>query len=173
MAKTQALGTAILGVWLGWTFFMWFLAARSFSTVDRVLNKDNPQFAAATQPMAPEQTRVILRHLASEINRTVFRAYGWSQVALGAFLLFLVSRQSPRDKVGLALASGMLALVMVLAFIVTPQIISIGRSIDFLPRNPPPPGFRRFWMLHGAFTSLDGAKLVAGLVLLGRWILRS
>lgn len=173
MTRTHALAIAILGVWIGWTLFMWFLAGRSFSTSDRVLNNGNPQFRAATQPMAPEQTRVVLRHLASEINRTVFCAYGWGQIVLGALLLFLLSRQAPHDTVALALAGCMFVLVLVLALVITPQIVSLGRSIDFLPRNPPPPGFRRFWMLHGAFTGLDGVKLLAGLALLGRWILKS
>jgi hypothetical protein len=173
MTRTHALAIAIVGVWIGWTLFMWFLAGRSFATVDRVLNNENPQFTTATQSMTSDQSRVVLRHLASEINRTAFRAYGWGQIVLGTVLLVLVSRQAPRDKVALALAGGMLAVVLVLALIVTPQIVSIGRSIDFVPRNPPPPGFRRFWMLHGAFTLLDGTKLLAGLALLGRWIFRS
>jgi Domain of unknown function (DUF4149) len=172
MSRSQALAIAILGVWLGWTLFMWFLAGRSFSTVDRVLRASNPQFAEATRPMSPEQTRLVLRHLASEINRTIFRAYGWGQIALGALVLFLLSRQSPRDMFSLVLAGTMLALVLILTLAVTPQIIALGRSIDFLPRNPSPPGFQRFWMLHGAFTGLDGVKLLAGLVLVGRWIFK-
>jgi Domain of unknown function (DUF4149) len=173
MTRIQALAISILGVWLGWTLFMWFLAGKSFSTVDRVLHASNPSFAEAARPMSPEQTRLVLRHLASEINRAVFRAYGWGQIALGALLLFLLSRQTPRDTFSLVLAGTMLALVLILTLVVTPQIVSLGRSIDFLPRDPAPPGFQKFWMLHGAFTGLDGVKLLAGLVLLGRWILKS
>lgn len=173
MSRTQAAAIAILGVWMGWTLFMWYLAGRSFSTVDRVLGSSNPQFAEATRPLSPEQTRVVLRHLASEINRTIFRAYGWGQITLAALLLLLLWRQSPRDTVALVLAGSVFVVVVILALVITPQIISLGRSIDFLPRHPPPPGFRQFWMLHGAFTALDGVKLFAGLVLLGRWILKS
>jgi Domain of unknown function (DUF4149) len=173
MNRIQTLAMALLGVWLGWTLFMWFLAGRSFSTVDRALRAPNPQFAEASRPMSPEQTRLVLRHLASEINRAIFRAYGWGQIALGAVLLFLLYWQTPRDTFSLILAGTMLVLVLILALVITPQIISIGRTIDFVPRNPPPPGMQRFWMLHGAFTGLDGVKLLAGLVLLGRWIFKS
>ena len=30
----------------------------------------------------------------------------------------------------------------------------------------------RFWTLHGSFTALDGVKLLAGIGLLIRWIVR-
>ena len=173
MTRTHTLAVAILGLWIGWTLFMWFLAGRSFSTVDGVLNKQDKQFAAATQSMTPDNTRLALRYLASEINRKIFSAYGYGGIVLGIFLVFLVAKQAPRDKFSVTLAAGMLVIVLLLSLVVTPQIISIGRSIDFVPRNPPPPGFRRFWMLHGAFTLLDGTKLLAGLVLMGRWIFKA
>jgi hypothetical protein len=173
MTRTHTLSIAIVGVWIGWTLFMWFLAGRSFATVDRVMQGSNPAFSQLTKPLSPEQTREVLRHLASEINRTIFGAYGWGQMVLGALLLFLLSRQTPRDTTAIVLAASMLVLVIVLAVVITPQIITIGRSIDFVPRNPPPPEFRRFWMLHGAFTGLDGLKLLAGLVLLGRWVFKA
>jgi Domain of unknown function (DUF4149) len=173
VTRIQAAAIAILGVWLGWTLFMWFLAGRSFATVDRVLHGDNPEFAEAARPLSPGQTREVLRHLASEINRTIFRAYGWAQIVLGALLLGLLWLQTPRDTFSLVLAGGMAVLVLILVLMITPQIISLGRTLDFVPRNPTPPGFQRFWMLHGAFTGLDGVKLLAGLVLLGRWIFKS
>ncbi|HET7842341.1 MAG TPA: DUF4149 domain-containing protein [Terriglobia bacterium] len=172
MTRIQALAIAILSVWLGWTLFMWFLAGRSFRTADRVLTNSNPQVADAARPLAAEKERELLRHVASEINRTIFGAYGWAQVVLGAVLLVLFLKQMPRDNLSLVLAVTMLGLVLVLTLAVTPQIASLGRSLDFVPRTPPPPEFKRFWMLHGAFTGLDGFKLLAGLFLLGRLILR-
>jgi hypothetical protein len=65
-----------------------------------------------------------------------------------------------------------MGLVLILTFVITPMIISLGRSIDFIPRNPPPPVMPRFWALHGAFTGLDGLKFLGGLGLMIRWILR-
>jgi len=166
----QVVSIALLGVWLGWTVFMWFAATRTFRTVDRVLNSPNPQLTAAVQPLGHDAARVVLRHLASEINRTCFVAYGVAQILLGIALLLLIWRQTPRDTFAVVLVDVMLALVLILTLAITPQIIAVGRSIDFLPRNPQPAVMPRFWMLHGAFTGLDAAKLLAGLVLLGRWI---
>ncbi len=172
MGRNQTMAIAVLGVWIGITLFMWFAAGRSFATVERVLLSQNPQFAKLTKPLSPTETRELLRNLASEINRTFFGAYGWAQVVLGLVLLFLLVRQSPRDGTALAITGTMLAIVLILTLIVTPQIVTLGRSLDFVPRNPPPPEMGRFGLLHGAYTGLDGLKLLAGLGMLVRWVIR-
>ncbi len=66
----------------------------------------------------------------------------------------------------------MLVLSVILTIVITPWIVSLGRTIDFLPRNPPPPVMPQFWALHGSFTGLDGVKMLAGFALLSRWIFR-
>jgi hypothetical protein len=172
MGRTQVLAVAILGAWLVSTLSMWFAATRSFTTVDSVLRRPHPQFTEATKPLGEGATRRVLRYLASEINRTLFWGYGTLQITLGVILFLLLWRQTPRDAVGLGLAATMLALVAILTFVITPLIISLGRSIDFVPRNPPPPVLPRFWALHGSFTGLDGVKFLAGLGLLIRWMFR-
>lgn len=172
MGRNQTMAIAVLGIWIGITLFMWFAAGRSFATVDRVLLSRNPQFLKITNSLSSTETRELLRNLASEINRTFFTAYGWAQVILGIALLCLLLLQSPRDTTGLAITGAMLGIVLILALVVTPQIIALGRSIDFVPRNPPPPEMGRFGMLHGAYTGLDGLKLLAGLGMLVRWVVR-
>ncbi len=173
MTRTQAVGLAILGVWVGWSLFMWYAAGRSFTTVERVLQKPRPEVAEAGRSLGADQTRTLLRYLASEINRAYFGAYGLAQIVLGLVLFGLLWRSTPRDTLALVLVGVMLALVLGLTLIVTPQIVSLGRSMDFVPRTPPPPGMQRFWMLHGAFTALDGAKLLAGIVLIFRWVVKA
>jgi hypothetical protein len=42
--------------------------------------------------------------------------------------------------------------------------VSLGRSLDFVPRDPAPPGMSRFWVLHAAYTSLEMLKLVIALL---------
>lgn len=159
---------AILGAWVGVTVFMWFVATASFSTVDRVLKAPDPELARATNGMAQGQSRAVFRHVASEINRSCFRAYGWSQILLGAFLIFLLLRQSPRDNAALVIAGVMLGLVLVLTLAVMPALVTLGRSIDFVPRSPIPAQIARFRILHATYTILDGLKLIAGVALLVR-----
>ena len=172
MGRNQIMATAVLGVWIGITLFMWFAAGKSFSTVDRVLQSQNPQFVKITRPLDPADSRELLRNVAAEINRTLFGVYGWAQIVLGAILLFLMLRQTPRDSLAIAITCTMLVFVLILTLVITPEILSVGRSLDFVPRNPAPPELARFGMLHGAYTGLDGIKLLAGLSLLVRWMVR-
>jgi hypothetical protein len=172
MARSQVLAVALLGAWIMSTLCMWFAATRSFATVESVLKRAEPQFVETTKPLAEGSTRVVLRYMASEINRSLFWGYGALQIGLGAILFLIVLRQTPRHTLDIGLTAVMLVLAVVLTVVLTPLIVSVGRSIDFLPRNPPPPQMPRFWMLHGAFTSLDGLKLLAGMGLMIRWIIR-
>jgi len=162
----------LLGGWLAMTISMWFAATGSFGTVCRVLEGGNPQLAETVRMLTPDQERLALRHLASEINRTYFRAYGWAQLALGALLLLLLALQTPRDTTSIIVAGAMVTVVAVLTLYVTPEIVALGRRIDFVPREPAPPEMPRFRVLHGAFTLLDGLKLLAGVGLAVRWIAR-
>ncbi len=172
MPRSHLIAIAILSAWIASTLFMWFAATKSFAAVDRVLKKPSPQLIEATKSLPEGQARVVLRYMASEINRTYFWGYGLAQIALGAALLLLLWRQTPRDTVGVGIVCGMLILTLALTLVITPIIISLGRSIDFVPRTPPPPVMPRFWALHGAFTGLDGVKLLAGLGLLISWVLK-
>ena len=170
MGRSQVLAVAILGAWIMSTLCMWFAATRSFATVERIMEGGRPQFVEITKPLGEVSTRMVIRHMASEINRTLFRGYGALQIGFGALLFLLVLRQTPRHTLDISLVATMLTLSLILTLVLTPLITSVGRSIDFLPRNPPPPVMPRFWMLHGAYTSLDGIKLLAGIGLLIRWV---
>jgi hypothetical protein len=172
MGRMQVLAVAVLSAWIMSTLCMWFAATRSFATVESVLKRAEPQFVATTKPLGEGSTRVVLRYMAAEINRTLFWGYGALQIGLGGILFLLLWRQKPRNAVDVGVVAAMLALSVVLTLVITPWITSLGRSIDFVPRNPPPPVMPRFWALHGSFTGLDGVKLLAGIGLLIRWILR-
>ena len=58
----------------------------------------------------------------------------------------------------------MIAIVALMLVYLTPQIVTLGRSLDFVPRDPAPAGMQKFWILHAAYTSLEMVKLVVGLV---------
>jgi hypothetical protein len=66
----------------------------------------------------------------------------------------------------------MVGLVAVATVWLTPQIISVGRSLDFVPRDPLPSSMQQFWMLHGVYTFLEAGKLIVGFVV-AAWIARS
>ena len=70
MGRMQVLAVVILTAWLSSTLFIWFAATRTFRTADHVLKEPNPQFEEDAKPLAEGQARMLLRYLASAINRT-------------------------------------------------------------------------------------------------------
>jgi hypothetical protein len=59
--------------------------------------------------------------------------------------------------------AAMVGVVVLMLGYLTPQIVALGRSLDFVPRDPAPPGMQKFWILHAAYTSLEMLKLLTGL----------
>src|SRR4051812_29075104 len=147
----------LLGAWLMGTIVVGFTAAVNFFTIDRLLaSSDSPEFHRDVAVLPPGEARVMLRHVSSELNRYYFRAWGYAELIFGAAVLWLALRLRQRKFV---IASAiMLAMVAVMAFYITPRITVVGRALDFLPRNTPPPGMAEFGMLHGAYSTLDLIK---------------
>ena len=155
-----------LGVWVMGTVCVSVAAMQNFYTIDRLL--DGPShtvFAAFVEEAGREDARNVLRYLSSELNRLFFQLWNVGQLGLGAAALWLLwdLRSPAAARLRWTLAA-MLAVVVMLTVGITPQILAIGRSIDFVPRDPPPPAVATFGVLHAAYTLLELAKCGAGIV---------
>src|SRR5262249_13181337 len=149
-----------MGAWIAGSICSSIVATENFYTIDRLLaSSPNAAFAHAVQQLGQPQARDLLRYLSSELNRLYFQMWNVAQLALGAIVLWSVARQTPRAA---TVVVAMLAAVVLMLVYLTPSIVSLGRELDFVPRNPEPPGMRRFWILHAAYTSLEMLKLAAG-----------
>src|SRR5438094_26821 len=113
-------------------------------------------------PEAGEQVRELLRYLSSELNRLYFQYWNVAQLAIGVVALWFVIKlpAATRPKWGIL---GMLAIALFLTALITPFIVSVGRSIDFVPRDPPPANLRTFGLLHVTYTVFDGIQLILGI----------
>jgi hypothetical protein len=160
----------LLGGWLTGSVLMWVVATQNFRTVDRVLAESRPELGGRIAAMGRQDARLVLRLLASELNRFYFRAWGIAQLVLGGiFLALLLSSPRLAPKAG-AFGGLMWGLTAALFFLVTPRLINIGRQIDFVARTPPPPQFTTFWRLHLVYTVADVLKVALGIWLLARLI---
>jgi hypothetical protein len=159
-----------MGAWLAGTICMSVVATENFYTIDRLLaGSPNTAFGAAVQQLGPGPARDLLRFLASELNRLYFQLWNVTQLALGAVALWSIrgtsadrERSATADRPAVWGVVAMLAIVGLMLAWLTPAIVSLGRSLDFVPREPAPQGMQRFWILHAAYTSLEMIKLLAG-----------
>jgi hypothetical protein len=147
------------GLWLGFLVASWIVAGATFRAAERVAGSGaRPEVAARLGPVPTEDRRLVLRHLASEINRSMFRTWSGVQLGLGLLLAGLAWRAGGAAR---ALAIGALVLTVVQAAGLAGAIESLGRQIDFLPRPLPAETGRRFGLLHGAYVLLDLVKAAA------------
>ena len=143
------------------------VATQNFYTIDRLLAaRANEEFAAVADRLGATESRDFLRYVSSELNRLYFQLWNGAQIVLGGVTLWLIagSEKGGGSRIAVSGVVGMLAIVIVMLVYLTPAIVTLGRSLDFLPRDPAPPGMSRFWMLHGVYTSLEMLKLLIGVV---------
>jgi hypothetical protein len=153
-------GLCLLGAWLMGSVIMIMVATRNFRLIDELLQgSPNTDFRALVESFGAARVRDTLRYLSSELNREYFQTWNVAQVVLGGASLLLIPRTSELARAWRLLAVSLLLVAGMLIFL-NPQIVQIGRSLDFVPRDPPPPQLATFWKLHVAYTVLEVAKLV-------------
>ena len=157
------------GLWLGLLAASWAMASASFRTVDRLLGPEaRPELQARLAPLSPSDRRTILRHVAAESNRWMFRTWTLAEMLLGALLVAASWRLGAVPR-ALALAA---AAVLAQALGLAPAIAQLGRTLDFVPRPLPPADGRRFGLLHAGYMLADlvkaGALIVAAAIIARR-----
>ena len=153
-----------MGLWLTGTVAVAVVATENFYTIDRLLEtRPNPSFAIDVDRVGHDATRELLRYLSSELNRLYFQLWNLVQLAVGILALWLVVKVPGASKPKWWIV-WMLVIALFLTVLIMPFILSVGRSIDFVPRNPPPDALRTFGLLHATYTVLDGIMLILGIM---------
>jgi len=158
------------GLILG-SLFMIFVATQNFGVVDRVLAAPPQEAAPIFQTLGPQNARLLLRYLAGEENRLFFLSWELAQIALGA-LLTAILLLSIKSRLMAGMVGAMLIVALFQHFRVTPEMIALGRMIDF-GGGAGTPAYSQFWRLHGLYGVLEVVKLallivVAAILLFGR-----
>jgi hypothetical protein len=117
-------------------------------------------------------SRLFLRHLASEENRFYFTVWEWAQLVLGGVFLLVLRLGSGGSHTTMGLALAMLAIVAVFRFFLTPEIIELGRQLDFQAPALPSDERSRFWDFHRAYSVMEVIKWLLGMILLAKFILQ-
>jgi hypothetical protein len=164
--RNRRFGCLFLGLWLGAAVSIDILAAQNFSSIDPFLAAPgSPSVSAQVQREGAGTVRFILRRNAAEENVRIFEAWEWSQIGIATvfFSLILFGERPPIS--ALVLISAMFVIVLLQHFILTPQVVSLGREVDEIPlreqlRNPT---VDRFWVFHGFYSGSEIVKLLLGI----------
>jgi hypothetical protein len=149
----------LVGAWLLGSLFLAFVATRNFHAVDAVLNAPPSEASKMIQTLGHENARQLLRYLAGEENRSFFEAWEITQLILGIALTgFLLAGSEKRLLAGLA--GALLTLTLFQHLKITPDLLWMGRSIDFLPGTAESQTRDQFWKLHGIYGGIEVFKML-------------
>jgi hypothetical protein len=161
-----------MGLWLMGIVATAIVAAENFFEIDRLLEaQPNPAFTLDTEKLGHDRTHDLLYYFSSELNRLYFQYWNVAQLAIGILALWLVVKVDHLDKPKWGIVS-MLGIALFLTVLITPRMVTLGRTLDFVPRVPPPDGLRTFGLLHATYTVFDGIELILG-ILVTMWLVNS
>jgi hypothetical protein len=170
--NTRRLACFLLGVWMGGGLLMAWVAAGSFSSVDRLMARPHPLATLQFKALGRTEARLLLRYQVSEQNRWNFEMWEVAQIVMGALFFFFVLLATRENKFALLLILSMIAAVVVQRVMLTPAMISFGRLMDFVPPDAPSGDRTRFWVFHSWYWGVELTKWLLGLALCARLISR-
>jgi hypothetical protein len=169
LPRIRAFLILTLGLWLGASIVVGGIAAYNLAGIPDLLER-NPALAAHSgfDPNdADAKKQSLLWAHASELNRALFETWNRAQLLLGAAALLIalyLTRGEPRTRnrgrwLPAGLIAAALALVLGLQWMVEPELVDLGRQLDFVPRSPAPPELAAFQRLHGWYNAAELLRL--------------
>jgi len=155
-----------VGAWLLGSVFQAFVATRNFRVVDSMLRTPPAEATNMLQKLGPDESRQLLRYVAGEENREMFEIWEVAQLAIGAALTALLLFGVEKRLLA-GLAGAMLALTLFQHLKITPDLVALGRLLDFRPANAEPQMHHQFWRLHGIYGGIEVAKMLLALTISG------
>jgi len=169
----RRLATLVLGLWLGCGVFMGWVASHNLTSIPETLTHPRREFQAEVHQLGQDRVRGLLRFQAGELNRFYFRWWEILQIGIGLGLAVILLFATTGNRLVMTLATGMLAIVVIQFLTITPQIIELGRGLDFVPPGEISKERTAFRGYHGFYSSLEIIKLLAGLGLAARLLYSS
>jgi hypothetical protein len=122
--------------------------------------------APMIQTLGHDPARELLRYLAGEENRLFFGNWELAQLVIGVALTFVLFSGVRRP-----LLAGLAAVLVLLTgtqhFMITAQMLSLGREIDFAASGTASAARDSFFRLHALYGGIEVLKLALVLVLSG------
>ncbi len=151
----------VFGAWLGGSILVGLAAGYNFAGFEDLFER-NPSLAerAGFEPddMGAKKVSLLWVH-SSELNRVLFESWNRTQLVLGALCIALALAAGARGIITAALFLAV-TLIAYVQYFLAPELVELGRQLDFVPRDPPPPELAPFKRLHGRYFALEAVRFV-------------
>jgi hypothetical protein len=104
----------------------------------------------------------LLHHQASEQVRSTLQNWETAQMVFAIIMLVLLTLTDQRKILAIALSVAMGFFVLIQHYVVTPDFIILGRSLDFVPETAAFATRAQVWTLTQMYAVLETLKLVTG-----------
>ena len=155
----------LLGAWLAGLFFLAYMASENVKSADRLMDKPLPRAAEILEPLGDEQSRHVLRHMASEQNRYYLSRFEVIEVCIGIALTAVIFLGTHANRLAAVLSALMVAITLFLHFALTPEISYLGQQLDFVADNALPEERSRLLSLEVTYTVVAAIKVLMGAAL--------
>ncbi|MGH9663472.1 MAG: hypothetical protein ACRD9L_03495 [Bryobacteraceae bacterium] len=139
-----------------------FVGSENFREVERLMRAPNPRAGKTIGTLGYDAARDLLRYEAAEENRFDVPVWEWTQILLGLALLLAVFVGTRGNKLAMLTCVAMSAAVWLQRLVLTPQLIDLGRSIDFTPLDSMTAQRDQYWMVHQSYLAVEAVKLLLG-----------
>lgn len=162
----------MMGAWLGVSALLALNFYQTFSAVDSVLASPPEQAARMFRSIGIDNARALLRYTAGVENADTFEIWEDIQICLGLLLTTVLFMSSSMRYLA-AVPLVMTLLVVFLHLKITPDLIWLGRSLEFKPALGEAVSREQFWTLHRIYGILDVVKCLLGAGLAGYLMVQS
>jgi hypothetical protein len=168
---SRRLACFLLGIWFAGGVFTQWISTENFRAVDRLVDHPNPVAILQFRNLGTTSARLLLRYQAAEQNRFYFESWEVLQMMLASLFFFFLLFGTREDKYSLLMALLMLIAVLAQRFVLTPELTSFGRLLDFAPPGVYIPERRKVTIVQSAYNAVELTKLGLGVLLGARLIL--
>ena len=149
----------VLGLWLAGIVMVAYVASLSLRTVDSVMAIPPHEASKWIDVLGKDKVRTLLLHGSSEVNRSLFEFWGNADLIICVFLLVAMV-MTKSGKVMIILTAVLLLLGTASTFLLTPQMVAVGRQLDFRVVFPVPPEIVQFAALERMYFGVSLVRVL-------------
>jgi len=137
---------------------------------DHMVDHPSPSLAVEMHLIGAGNARLLFRYQTAEEMRRNYELWEMAQIAVGSLFFLFILFGTSESKIVVGAGLGLLLLVLVQRFFLSPNIASTGRLADFLPPGTAVAGAGKLTALWGFYAGVEGAKWLIQLMMAGRLI---
>jgi hypothetical protein len=129
----RRLACFILGMWLAAGISVAWLEREDFQTIQDVLSKPDPPVAERLKALGAHEAYLLMGHVAAEQRQRTIERWEGVQLVLGLAFFFFLLFGTHEGKLSQAMALLLVGMVLLERFLLTPEVLSLGRIAGFAP----------------------------------------